>query len=108
MQQLGNRLSTSSALFSMATQTDQIQIVSTGRGIVLDVQATNVDTEGRPNRCHATTKLALDEAVRFETLLAKAVSAAWDADDPLTERTDPRQTALWSPSTYTAPVRRAA
>jgi hypothetical protein len=95
-------------LFSMGTASTEIQIVSSARGIVLDVQASNVATDGHIHRCHAVARLALDEAVRLETLLGNAVSAAWDAEDPLTERTDPRQTALWSPTTFTTPVRRAA
>ena len=88
-------------LFSMHTQAAEIQIVSSSRGLVIDVQATNIDTEGHPRGCHAITRLHLDEAMRLEALLGNAISAAWDLDDPLTERTDPRQTALpaiWSES----------
>ena len=103
-------ITTPASLFSMGTASAEIQIASTSRGIVLDIQASNVATDGQIHRCDATTKLALDEAVRFETLLGNAVSAAWDTDDVITERTDPRQTALWSSATFTvpAPRRRAA
>ena len=102
---LDKTATTHPALFSMAAQSAEIQIVSTSRGIVIDVQATNIATDGHPRRCHAVAKLALDEAARLETLLANAVSAAWDADDFMTERTDPRQTALWSNASFTSPTR---
>jgi|ERR1700679_865658 hypothetical protein len=105
-----NVLSTSTSLFSMGTASVEIQIVSTSRGIVLDMQARNTATDGSVQSSHTVAKLALDEAVRLETLLGNAVSAAWDADDVVTERSDPRQTALWSPASFTAPAtrRRAA
>jgi hypothetical protein len=99
---------TRASLFSVGTPTVEIQIVASASGLVLDVQTDNVDTEGRGRRCHATAKLALDEAMRFEAVLQQAVDAAWGIDDALTERTDPRQTALWSKSTFSEPVRRRA
>lgn len=89
------------SLFAMSTQAAEIQIVASPRGLVIDLQATNVDTEGHARACHAITRLALDEAMRLQTLLDQAVDAAWDIDDPVTERTDPRQSALpaiWSDS----------
>lgn len=96
---------TEPTLFSMHTQAAEIQIVASSRGIVLDLQATNIDTEGHARASHAITKLCLDEAMGLAALLENAISAAWDIDDPMTERTDPRQTALWSPATFTAPCR---
>jgi hypothetical protein len=95
---------TTPSLFSITTQTALIQIVATSRGVVLDVQATNIATDGRAHQCHATAKLALDEAVRLEDILRRSVDAAWDCEPTgRTERTDERQTALWSPATFTAP-----
>ena len=102
---LEKTVTTHPVLLSMAAQSAEIQIVSTSRGIVIDVQATNIATDGHPRRCHAVAKLALDEAVRLEALLGNAVSAVWDADDLPTERTDPRQTALWSNASFTIPIR---
>lgn len=93
------------ALFSVGTSTAEIQIVAAASGLVLDVQAENVDTDGNARRCHATAKIPLDIAMQFETALQHAIDAAWGLDDPLTERSDPRQTALWSPSTFVEPVR---
>jgi hypothetical protein len=64
------------------------------------------DMAARP--CHATAFLGLDEAMRLQVILDQAVDAAWDIDDPVNERTDPRQTALpaiWSEATFTQPVR---
>ena len=102
---LERSVTTHPVLFSMVAQSAEIQIVSTSRGIVIDVQATNIATDGHPCPCHAVAKLALDEAVRLETLLGSAVSAVWDADELPTERTDPRQTALWSNASFTIPIR---
>jgi hypothetical protein len=99
----------STALFSFATSSGTlIQIVATSRGIVFDVQATNVGSDGHAYKCHAVAKLALDEVMRLQTVLDQAVDASWDCESGRTERTDERQIGLWSPSTYTAPVRRAA
>jgi D-alanine-D-alanine ligase-like ATP-grasp enzyme len=92
----------------MVARTAVIQIVSTSKGIVLDVQTTNVATDGRTHQCHAVTKLAADEAMRLQIALQDAIDAAWGTDDPTTERSDPRQTALWSQSTSIEPLRRRA
>jgi hypothetical protein len=47
--------------------------------------------------------------MQFETALQHAIDAAWSYEPSgPTERTDPRQTALWSPATFTMPVRRVA
>jgi hypothetical protein len=100
------RPTTTPTLFSMVARTAVIQIVSTSKGIVLDVQATNVATDGRAHQCHAVTKLAADEAVRLEIALQNAIDAAWGTNDPITERSDPRQTALWSQSTFVESLRR--
>jgi hypothetical protein len=99
---------TAPALFSMATQTALIQIVGIGQGIVLDVQANNVATDGRLHQCHAVTRLALHEALRLETALQNAIDAAWGTDDPISERSDSRQTAFWSQSTFVESLRRRA
>ncbi len=107
MQRL-QRPTTTPALFSMVARTAMIQIVSTSKGIVLDLQATNVATDGRTHECHAVTKLTADEAVRLEIALQNAIDAAWGTSDPITERSDPRQTALWSRSTFIASWRRRA
>jgi len=102
-------ITTSSSLFSMATQTAKIQIVATSRGLLLDVQASWFDTTGHARVGHATTMSCLDQAMRLETLLQEALSAAWDIDeDGPTERSDPRQACLWSPATATERARRRA
>lgn len=97
----------SSRLFAITASGGTVQIVASARGIVLDVQSVNTDTEGVERREHAVIRLHLDEAARVETLFRQAVDAAWDAEGPLTERTDSRQTQLWSDSTHSVPVRRA-
>jgi hypothetical protein len=94
------------SLFSVGTPSAKIQIVATGSGLVLDLQAENIDTDGHARRCHAVAKLPLDLAMRLETALQDAIHATWGIDDPLTERSDPRQTALWSQSTFVEPLRR--
>lgn len=75
---------------------------------MLDLQCENIGTDGIFRKCHAVAKLALDEAARLESVLSQAVDAAWGIDDVLTERNDVRQTALWSPASFTEPHRRAA
>ncbi len=107
MQRL-HRPTTTPALFSMVARTAIIQIVSTSKGIVLDLQATNIATDGRPHECHAVTKLTADEAMRLEIALQDAIDAIWGTSDPITERSDPRQTALWSQSTFVDSWRRRA
>jgi hypothetical protein len=97
-------------LLSMATRDGNVtvQIVSTSTSIVLDLQANNFDTSGRLNRSHAVAKFDLDDAMRLETALTNAIDTAWQYDVAPTERTDCRQTQLWSDVTHSAPVRRAA
>jgi hypothetical protein len=53
-------------------------------------------------------KLQIDVAMRLETALQKAIDAVWGIDDPVTEASDPRQTALWSQSALFGPLRRRA
>lgn len=108
MQRLSQPTTTPPVLLSMETQGATLQLAASSRGVVLDLYATNFDTEGHPRTSSAITKMCLDEAMRFHALLETAIDAAWDADDPLTERTDPRQTALWSNASFTQPHRRAA
>jgi hypothetical protein len=105
-----NQSTATPRLLSMASRDGNVtvQIVSTNNGIVLDLQANNFDTSGRIQRCHAVAKLALDEAMRLETALISSIDAAWQYDVSPTERTDSRQTQLWSDVTHSAPVRRAA
>jgi hypothetical protein len=85
-----------SCLFSMASNTAEIQLVATSRDLLLDVQTTRVDVCGWPRAEHATAALSLAEAIRLELLLGDAITAAMAASDP-------RQTRLWSESP--APVR---
>ena len=94
--------------FSVGTSSAEIQIVATCSGLVLDLQAENVGTDGHIYRSHAVAKLPIDVAMRLETALQKAIDAAWVIDDPVTETSDPRQTALWSQSTLVGPLRRRA
>jgi hypothetical protein len=99
---------TRASVFSVGTPSAEIQIVATRSGLVLDLQAENIDTDGHARRCHAVAKLSIDVAVQLETALQNAVDAAWGTDDPITEKSDPRQTALWSRSTFVEPLRRRA
>ena len=108
MSKLVRATTTSSRLFSIGTATTEIQIVATTFGLVIDLQADNIDTDGHARRCHATARLPADVAMQLEIAVQKANDVAWGVDDPITERSDPRQTALWSPATFTAPVWRAA
>lgn len=96
--------STTCALLSMETSSALIQLVTTSRGIVVDVQATNVDTEGNPHLSHALTKLSVDDAIRLELMLQGAIDASFG----ITPRTDARQTALWSNISFSEPVRHAS
>jgi hypothetical protein len=86
----------------METSSAVIQLVTTSRGIVVDVQTTNFDTDGRPSLCHSVTKLTIDEAMRVEAALRDAI----DSSMGITPHTDARQTALWSNVTFSEPVRR--
>lgn len=95
-------------LFSVGTPSAEIQIVVTGSGLVLDLQADENETDGHVRRCHAVARLPVDVAIQLETALQNAIDAALGIDDPTTERSDPRQTALWSPATFTVRVRKAA
>jgi hypothetical protein len=99
---------TPASLFSVGMPSAEIQIVATSTGLVLDVQAENIGTDGHPHRCHAVARLPLDAAMQFETALQSAIDAAWGLDHPITERSDPRQTVLWSNATLTETIRRAA
>ena len=103
-----NNANTRASLFSVGTPSAEIQIVATGSGLVLDLQAENTATDGRSHKSHAVARLPLDVAMRFEAAVHSAIDAAWGLDDPITELSDPRQTALWSNATFTAPVRRIA
>jgi hypothetical protein len=96
------------SLFSVGIPSAEIQIVAISTGLVLDLQAENLDTDGHARRCHAVARLPLDVAVQLRSTLARAIDAAWRLDDPITERSDPRQTALWSNATFTEPARRRA
>jgi hypothetical protein len=99
---------TRASLFSVGTPSAEIQIVATGSGLVLDLQAEDIGTDGHARRCHAVAKIPLDIAMQLELTLGRAIDAAWGFDDRITERSDPRQTALWSNSTFTETIRRAA
>ena len=99
---------TRASLFSVGTPSAEIQIVATRSGLVLDLQAEIIDTDGHTRRCHATAKLPIDVTMRLEIALQQAIDAAWGGDDPITKRSDPRQTALWSQSTFVEPLRRRA
>lgn len=97
-----------SSLFSVGGQSTQIQIVASASGLVLDLQATNIGTDGQPRRCHATAKLPLDLAMQVEIALQQAIDVAWGLDDHPTELTDSRQAGLWSDNVLSEPVRRIA
>jgi hypothetical protein len=99
---------TRASLFSVGTSSAEVQIVATSTGLVLDLQADNIDTEGHVRRCHATAKLPIEVAMQFETALQNAIDTAWGMYDPITERSDPRQMALWLQSTFIEPLRRKA
>jgi hypothetical protein len=99
---------TRASLFSVGTPSTEIQIVATSTGLVLDVQAENIGTDGHSRRCHAVARLPLDVAMQFETTLGRAIDAAWGLNEPITERSDPRQTALWSNARFTETIRRSA
>jgi hypothetical protein len=94
--------------FSLGTPSADIQIVATDSGLVLDLQAENVGTDGQTRRSHAVAKLPIDVAMQLETVLRDAIDVAWGIEDPITERSDPRQTALWSQSTFVELWRRRA
>ncbi len=96
------------SLFSVETPSATIQIVATYSGVVFDLQAEIVDTDGHTRRSHAVAKLSIDVAMRLETALQNAVAAAWGIEDPITEWSDPRQTALWPATDVVAPLRRRA
>jgi hypothetical protein len=99
---------TPALLFSVGTPSAEIQIAATASGLVLDLQADNSEADGHVRRCHAVARLPVDVAMQLETALQNAIDATWGIDDPINERSDPRQTALWSPATFTVRVRRAA
>ena len=99
---------TRASLFSVGIPSAEIQIVANSTDLVLDLQAENLDTDGQARRCHAVARLPLDIAMQLELTLGRAIDAAWGLDDPITERSDPRQTALWSNATFTVPARRRA
>jgi hypothetical protein len=99
---------TRASLFSVGIPSAEIQIVATSKGLVLDVQAESTGTDGHARRCHAVAKIPLDVAMQLELTLGRAIDAAWGLDDPITERSDPRQAALWSNATFTETIRRAA
>jgi hypothetical protein len=80
-------------LFSIATPTVEIQLVASSRDLLVDLQATGYDVSGHRHLSHATAALSLDDALRLEMVLGDAISAVLAIDDP-------RQTALWSPATY--------
>jgi hypothetical protein len=89
-------------LFSIATPTAEIQLVASSRDLLVDLQATSYDVSGHRRLSHATAALTLDDAIRLEMVLSDAISAVLAIDDP-------RQTALWSPATYSgASARRRA
>ena len=83
---------TSPTLISMETSSALIQIVATSRGVLLDLQATNVATDGSKRKSHAITKFTIDDALRFEAGIQRAIDAALEADG--------RQTALWPNVTF--------
>jgi hypothetical protein len=95
---------TRASLFSVETPSAEIQIVATHFGLVLDLQAENIDTDGHARRCHAVARLPIDVAMRLGAAIQNAVDAAWGTDDLITERSDPRQTALWSQHTFVEPL----
>jgi hypothetical protein len=99
---------TRASLFSVGTQLAEIQIVATASGLVLDLQTDNIETDGHVRRCHAVARFPIDVAMQLETALQNAIDTAWEIDDPVNERPDRRQTALWSPATFTVRARRAA
>jgi hypothetical protein len=86
-----NQPNTTPHLFSMASNTAEIQLVATSRDLLLDVQTTRIDVCGWPKAEHATVVLDFEDAVRLELLLGDAITAAMAAEDP-------RQTRLWSES----------
>lgn len=82
------------SLYSITGPMTEIQIIATARGITLDVQGAGYDVTGHRRVGHATTFVDMQTAVRFETLLGDAVTAALMIENR-------RQTALWSPLTFT-------
>jgi hypothetical protein len=98
---------TGTSLFSVGTSSTKIQIVATCSGLLLDLQAENIGTDGHIHRSHAVAKLPIDVAMPLQTALKKAIDAAWGIEDPVTEASEPRQTAMWSQSTL-VPRRKAA
>ena len=97
-----NPYKASGGLFSIATPTVEIQLVASSRDLLVDLQATSYDVSGHRHLSHATAALSLDDAIRLEMVLGDAISAVLAIDDP-------RQTALWSPVTYSdSPARRRA
>lgn len=90
-------------LVSMETASATIQLVTTSHCIVVDMQTINFDTDGCPRQSHLVTKFSIDDAMRLEALLQRAI----DASMGIASHSDERQTALWSNSTFSEPVRRA-
>src|ERR1700733_8565091 len=97
-----NSYKASGGLFSIATPNTQIQLVASSRALLADLRPTSYDVAGHRRLSHATAALSLDDAIRLEMVLSDAISAVLAIDDP-------RQTALWSPATYSdSPARRRA
>jgi len=87
-------LSDTSRLFSTAGTFGEIQVVSTSRNVVIDVQGRNYDTSGRLHCDHGLAALPLQAAVKLRDLLSEAIDAL--------ESQDHRQPGLWSDSTVRA------
>jgi hypothetical protein len=90
-----------SRLFSSSGTFGEIQIVAGQDHVIVDVQARNYDTSGHLHRDHALANLSLASAARLRDLLDEAITHAHSVT------LDTRQTALWSPATYSARGRAA-
>lgn len=95
---MSQSLSNSTSLRSMCGIFGQFQLVSTTRGVVVDVLARNYDTDGRLHQHHALANLPLPDARRLHELLGAAIAAA--------ECAEPRQPGLWSDETVRQAARR--
>jgi hypothetical protein len=84
-------------LYSLASNTTEIQIVSTSRDVIIDTQVEGHDVTGTRRRQHATARLSLDDAVKLEMLLGDAITAALGMPDT-------RPTRLWSNSAAAAVI----
>jgi hypothetical protein len=84
-----------STVTSFAGIDGDIQLVVGSRGlIVLDAQGAERGTDGVLRHSHGVVRLTYDAARELAAFI-----------DHMGEPTDPRQAALWSPATFTEPVR---